>query len=60
MRVQIPHELLRTWQLEAFIAWLLVLGVERKIDRKIILCEWCQITGYPLTKELVARVYTHP
>lgn len=57
MRVKIPEWLLHVNQLEQFITWLLVLGVERSMDRKIILSEWCEITGYPLSKELVARVY---
>lgn len=60
MRFPIPEWLLYMSQVEGFITWLNALMVERRIDRKIILCEWCQITGYPLTKELVARVYTHP
>lgn len=29
----------------------------RDIDRKEILCDWCSETGYPLTAELVRRVY---
>ena len=29
----------------------------RDIDRKEMLCDWCSETGYPLTAELVKRVY---
>lgn len=60
MRIPIPEWLLHMSQLEGFIKWVNALMVERRIDRKIILCDWCRITGYPLTKELVARVYPKP
>lgn len=60
MRYPIPPELTYVGKVNEFLSWLLHLRVERKIDRKIILCDWCRITGYPLTPELVARVYTHP
>lgn len=60
MRYPIPEWLLIMTQVEAFIKWVNGLYVERRIDRKIILCDWCRITGYPLTPELVARVYTKP
>lgn len=60
MRYPIPRGFLFQSELDYFIEWLNKLKVERKIDRKIILCDWCRITGYRLTPELVARVYTKP
>lgn len=60
MRVEIPNWLLGGWRVHEFVNWLNKLQVERKIDRKIIMCEWCKMVGYPLTRGLIARVYTHP
>lgn len=57
MRIEVPKRLLSPDKLEKFIEWLMALSFERAIDRKIVLCEWCNITGQPLTKELVDRVY---
>lgn len=57
MRIEIPEKYWYAWMVDEFIAWVQSLKVQRSIDKKIIVCQWCDMTGYPLTKELVDRVY---
>jgi hypothetical protein len=58
-RIEIfPKELLSVDKVEDVIKFLLGLP-GRGIDRKEMLAEWCKYTGYPLTAELVRRVYEH-
>lgn len=56
-RIEIfPKKLLHGRMVEEVIKFILGLP-GRPIDKKEILCDWCSETGYPLTAELVKRVY---
>lgn len=56
-RIEIfPKHLLHGRKVEEVITFIKGLHC-RDIDHKEFLCDWCAFTGYPLTAELVRRVY---
>lgn len=52
-----PPELLERRKLEEAIAWIRDQAVDREIVRKYMIIEWCKLTAYQLTADLVDRVY---
>ena len=52
-----PEALLSVGMVDEAVRWILGQPVDREKVRKYMVIEWCKLTGYPLTKGLVDRVY---